>query len=407
MKLITVNSFPYYVAGTGTYYGGYNKIISGNTLTPTSSAVTSGLGVYETPSVYPGAPLKYVGSTLTGAYSITVPFSIVTDPYTPYIYIKFQSGGPIPLHDLCGNNGIFQECRAYSRFLIYVIAAQLFIPEYTVDFVKVATLSYPTSRSVRALEYDTIIYVERYGYYQTSGVIPRTQSQLNVRPVLFYAYPDLFGTAKSNYQTNIIFSFGMAGRNLNPASTGARFVINWTLPFTYSKGCVAYVELTPSAQLDCRVFSDELWVTSATQFSTSYNIYVVMGIMNPTSNIQFKLTLYEYYRDANNYGATIMQDNNIDYTVDNAEGLAGKSLLPKSSIRMYPFQTKITRTNSALIAPLRFWFNLPGTALTPMSWVKTGGGGQFRVDYAQSTNSAYQECFFREYDSWTTLIQHT
>jgi hypothetical protein len=53
------------------------------------------------------------------------------------------------------------------------------------------------------------------------------------------------------------------------------------------------------------------------------------------------------------------------------------------------------------------WFNLPTTAVTPMTWVKTGGGGQLRVDYAQSSNSAYQECFFKEYNSWTNLIQHT
>ena len=42
-----------------------------------------------------------------------------------------------------------------------------------------------------------------------------------------------------------------------------------------------------------------------------------------------------------------------------------------------------------------------------MTWLKTGGGGQFRIDYAQSSNSPYQECYFREYDSWTNLIQRT
>lgn len=408
IKLVTVNSFPYYVSEAGAYYGGYNKIVSSNTLSPTASAITPGLGVYETPSIYPGAPLKYVGDTLTGAYQITVPFTTVGNEYMPYIYIRFQSGGPIPLHDLCGNNGIFQECRAYNRYLVYVIAAKLFIPLYTVNFVKVANLGYPVSQSARTAEYDTIIYVEKFGYYQSSGVISRSQSQLNVKPVTFYAYPDLFGTAKSGYQTTVVFSFGMAGRNLNPDSTGARFEIKWTAAFTYSKGCVAYVDLTPSVQLDCRVFTNKLWVTSKTLFSTSYTIYVVLGIINPTSNIAFTLGLYEYDRfDGSHYGLTIMQSNTLNYVIDNTEGLAGKVVLPKSSIRMYSFQTKMTRTTSSLMAPLRFWFNLPGTALTPMTWVKTGGGGQLRIDYAQSLNSPYQECFFREYDSWTNLIQHT
>jgi hypothetical protein len=252
-KLITVNSFPYYVAEAGTYYGGYNKKVSGNTLTPISLAITAGLAVSESPSVYPGAPLKYVGDTLAGGYTITVPFSIVTDPYTPYIYINFQNGGPIPIHDLCGNNAVFQECRAYTRQSVNVIAAMLYASAFTVSFTTVTTLSYPTSRSIRATEYDLQIYVERYGMFQQSGVISRSQANLNPKAVSFYASPDLYGTAKSGYTTNVILSFGMMGQNLNAASTGARFSINWTLPFSYSMGCQVFVDLTPSASLNCMV----------------------------------------------------------------------------------------------------------------------------------------------------------
>lgn len=81
------------------------------------------------------------------------------------------------------------------------------------------------------------------------------------------------------------------------------------------------MDWTASAVLDCRVFSKELWVTSSTLFSTSYTIYVVMGIMNPTSSsIAFTLTLFEYDRlDGNNHnGVTIMQANTLNYAVDNA-----------------------------------------------------------------------------------------
>lgn len=104
LMLITVNSFPYYPGQAGGY-GGYNKILSGNTITTTVQAITTGLGVSESPNLYAG--FRYVGDTLFGGYSLTVPFSIISDPYTPYIYINFQSGGPIPIHDLCGNNAIF------------------------------------------------------------------------------------------------------------------------------------------------------------------------------------------------------------------------------------------------------------------------------------------------------------
>lgn len=108
VKLITMNSYPYFVAESATDYGGYHKEVSTNTLSFTSSAIAATLAVSETPSAYPGAPLKYVGDVLSGSYKITVGFSNVADMYTPYIYINFQYGGPIPLHDLCGDNAIFQ-----------------------------------------------------------------------------------------------------------------------------------------------------------------------------------------------------------------------------------------------------------------------------------------------------------
>lgn len=85
-----------------------------------------------------------------------------------------------------------------------------------------------------------------------------------------------------------------------------------------------------------------------------------------------------------------MQDNTADYAVDNTEDSLGKTRLEKSSIRMYPFNTKITRSTTTGYQPVRFWFNLPITATTPMTWIKVGGGGRFRIDYSQSTYSPYQ-----------------
>lgn len=132
--------------------------------------------------------------------------------------------------------------------------------------------------------------------------------------------PDIHGTTKSGYDTTIVLSFGMYGQYLYQYSTtGSRFEITWTVPFTYSQGCVAYVENTPTTSLDCRVFSNKLWVTTeSTSFTTSFNVYVVLGITNPTSQITFSLTLYEYYTDSTHYGVTIMQPNTVDYIIDNS-----------------------------------------------------------------------------------------
>lgn len=251
IKLVTLGSFPYYVTETGADYGGYNKIKT-NIVYPNSVAtITPGMSVSETPSAYPAA-IKYVDDVLSGSYKITVTFASVGSEYTPYIYINLQNGGPVPLHDLCGNNGIFAECRAYTS-IVYVIAAKLFIPLSTVDFTKVANLAYPPSRSFRATEFDMLVFVENGGLYTKSGILSRTPSKLNPRPITFNVFPELHGTSKAGYATNIFFTFGINGMNLRAASSGARFEINWTATFTYSPHCRAYVSSTPTASLNCLV----------------------------------------------------------------------------------------------------------------------------------------------------------
>ncbi len=88
-----------------------------------------------------------------------------------------------------------------------------------------------------------------------------------------------------------------------------------------------------------------------------------------------------------------MQDNNADYIIDNTDALNGRTPLPKSSIRMYPYNMKYTRTSSIAYSPLRFWFNMPTSATLPLTYIPPLIGtddGKFRVDYAQSLNSPYQ-----------------
>jgi hypothetical protein len=141
-------------------------------------------------------------------------------------------------------------------------------------------------------------------------------------------------------------------------------------------------------------------------------MYVVLGIVNPTSNIPFTITLYEYYTSATHYGVTINQANTANYIIDNSEALASKVVLPKSSIRMYPYNTKITRSSSgSVISPIRMWFQLPATATTQLDYISntisTTNNGMFQIVYPQATDSPYQECYFKEYDSWTNLIQRT
>lgn len=170
----------------------------------------------------------------------------------------------------------------------------MFIPLSTVDFSKINNMYYPPSRSFRTTEFDMLVYVESAGVFVKSGTLSRSATNLNPQPITFNVFPELHGTAKTGYSTNVFFTFGMVGMNLRAASSGARFEINWTATFTYSSHCRAYIASTPSASLNCLVKTKEIWITSDVSFTTSYNIYVVLGIVNPSSNIKFTLTLYEY-----------------------------------------------------------------------------------------------------------------
>lgn len=79
---------------------------------------------------------------------------------------------------------------------------------------------------------------------------------------------------------------------------------------------------------------------------------------------------------------------------------------------MYPYNTKIvSSTSGSVMSPIRMWLKLPFTATTQLDYISntisTTNNGMLQVVYPQASNSPYQECYFKEYDSWTNLIQKT
>lgn len=106
------------------------------------------------------------------------------------------------------------------------------------------------------------------------------------------------------------------------------------------------------------------------------------------------MVMYDYYYSATRYSVVISRT--APYTTDMT--YASNSQLEKSRLVLYPFRSRMSMTTNV---PLRIRFNLP----TSPGSITYSGNGLFVITNAQfSTSSSYQ-CYFKEYATWTNMMQ--
>lgn len=235
MKLIfDDNTYPPERASTSTKYTSRFRTTS-NTLsysgsTPNmNSTYVKGFSSSESPNFY--SSVTSVGSTFTGSYTLSGSWSsVVSALNTPFLYINFKSAGPIPIYDFCSNTANFLQCRVYTTHA-YVVVAELkstSTTSYSISNAGVGLL-YPPSQFSSSGDFGATIYIGTDRWYASSSL---GRSRSNLAPIsdnTFMVYSDIYGSKRSNYNTNIFFAINPSSQTLyNNAITGSKMVISWS-----------------------------------------------------------------------------------------------------------------------------------------------------------------------------------
>ena len=228
------NTYPPERATTTTKYTSRFRVQS-NTLTYSgatpnmNSTYVKGFSSSESPNFY--ASSKTVGSSHTGTYSLSGSWNIISSALgTPYLYVNFKRAGPIPIFDFCSDTANFLQCRVYTNH-VYVIVAELkstSTTSYTITSGGV-TLNYPPDQFSSSGSYGANIYLGTDRWYVSSSL---SRSKTSLAPIAdnsFLVFSDIYGSKRSNYNTNIFFSINPAGQSINNfALTGSKMVISWS-----------------------------------------------------------------------------------------------------------------------------------------------------------------------------------
>ena len=184
-----------------------------------------------------------MGSSFTGSYTLSGSWSsIVSAQSTPNLYINFKSAGPVPIFDFCSDAATFLECRVYMTH-VYVVVAKLkstSTTSYSISNGGVS-LNYPPSQFSSTGAFGASIYIGTDRWYASSSL---SRSRNNLAPISdnsFLVFSDIYGSKRSNYNTNIFFSINPSDQYFfNHALTGSKMVISWS-GLTETENCVVWV----------------------------------------------------------------------------------------------------------------------------------------------------------------------
>jgi hypothetical protein len=394
-KLIYGNNYPPELTTTTTKYSSLYRTQS-NTLTFSGASPTMTLtgfsGISETPNFYASAAT--VGTSLSGTYSLTGSWGAALN--TPYVYINFLAAGPIPVFSFCSDSNVFLQCRVYTSF-INVMVAQLkssSVSSFTFQPGS-STLYYPPSQYSVSGYYGVNIYVGS-GNWQYSTTISRSMGNLvPINSNTFLVYSDTYGSSRASYQTNVYFAINTNGQYLyNFIGTGSQIVISWS-GLTVQTSCEVWVYQMPTADLTCVPSANSLSIYSKYyDFTTTNNIFVTIGMLNPSSaSTTFTMKLYSYYYSASRFYLTI--STTATYTTDIT--YTSNTLVAKSIVAMYPFQSRISTVANA---PLRIRFQIPSSSIAT-TW------GQLVLTYSQIQYSSSHLCSIISYASYASMMQQT
>jgi hypothetical protein len=127
---------------------------------------------------------------------------------------------------------------------------------------------------------------------------------------------DKYGSRRSYQETNILISMSTAGQSLfNYFDTGSKIEISFS-GITHKENCQTWVQDEPEVELICIVTSNLITIYSRyDDYSTDNNIFVSLGITNPTSASRtFTMIMYDYYFSSSRFSKVI--EKTATYTTD-------------------------------------------------------------------------------------------
>jgi hypothetical protein len=171
-----------------------------------------------------------------------------------------------------------------------------------------------------------------------------------------------------------------------------------SVTITHLSNCQIWVQNELSVELTCEVSSGKIIIYSKfTDYSTSNNIFVSLGITNPNAaSVTFTMNMYDYWYSATRY--SIIISRTTTYTTDIT--YVSNTQLEKSRLKLFPFKSRMTMTTNV---PIRIRFNLPAS---PGS-ITYAGNGLIKIINTQFSTSSSYLCYFKEYTSFTNMIQET
>jgi hypothetical protein len=144
-----------------------------------------------------------------------------------------------------------------------------------------------------------------------------------------------------------------------------------------------WVDADPLANLECTIASNSITIISHYfDYTTSNTIFVSMGLTQPNAaSSTFNLNLYSDYYDSSRFSLTISTSTTLSTDITYNSGTY--SMISKSSVMMYPFQSRISTVANA---PLRIRFKLPSSSVS-------NANGQFTLTYSQINYSTAHLCY--------------
>lgn len=233
--------------------------------------------------------------------------------------------------------------------------------------------------------------------YQWQAMWNLTAAQLLPMAIVANVAPELLtGQKYANAPTNLIISFTL-NTSMQFKSTltfGSKIVITDTAGiFALQRGCTVLSSSTPTYVFDCVIINNQLIISNPriSIFTTSSQMSVIFGSINPTTSNTFTISLYEYYYSSTSYGisasGTCTYTPLIPTTISNIQS--------RNQIRMNPFNTLVY---SSVASPFRIGFKLSTTPSLPTSLSYLTNSFTL-VDLAILSPYTAYECIFKQYNS--------
>ena len=334
-KLIYGDSYPIDIQ-SGTGFGSVFSVLSNSISYAGTSPDMSfnSMTFSESPNFYASA--VDVGTTFTGpTYSISGSWS--GNRNKPYIYLNYFKAGPIPTLDFCSDSNIYSVCRVYTG-LLNLIVAQLKSTSVSSFSMSKGSLDllYPSSQYTSTTFFNCRVYISYNTEWYYGNTISRTKS--NLAPIdhnTFNVYSDLHGTDRSTFENTLLLSMNLNGKTLyNYVNTGSKLEVTFS-GLTHKYSCQVWVQREPEVELSCEVTSGKITIYSyLTDYTTSNNIFVDIGVTNPlSSSVSFTMTLYDYYYSVSKFSIVI--ERTATWTIDNS--FQANTEVEPQTVSVYPF----------------------------------------------------------------------